>query len=111
MEKGSLFPRGGLYGRISVCFPTFLTFHSITTTLNDHSFTVDAAKTVDPKLVSTLAHPDVVLGDQGNALPGSERVYQIDYNTSKANKVFPIVYKTEKESATDMIAFFGQKGW
>jgi len=47
--------------------------------------------------------------DDGAA--NGERVYQVDYDTSKAKKIFGIEFRTEKDSATDMIAEFGKRGW
>ena len=49
-------------------------------------------------------------GEDDGAANG-EKVYQVDYDTSKAKKIFGIEFRTEKDSATDMIAEFGKRGW
>jgi hypothetical protein len=76
-----------------------------------HVFTVNAAKNVDPKVLSTLASPDVLEDDEDEVSAKLEKVYQVDYDSSKAKKIFGIKYKTEKDCATDMIADFGKRGW
>jgi hypothetical protein len=74
-------------------------------------FAVDAAKKVDPKVLSTLANPDVLKDNDDDVAANAEKVYQVDYDTSKAKEIFGINYRTQKDSATDMIAEFGKRGW
>jgi hypothetical protein len=107
-EKGSSLARGASYGRIGVHSLSPFCFSG---PLIPHVLTVDVAKTVDPKVLSTLASPDAVKegGDDASARP--EKVYLVDYDTSKAKKIFGIQYKTERECATDIIADFGKRGW
>lgn len=70
---------------------------------------VDAAKKVDPKVLSTLANP---LPEDDNSLPTKpEKLYLIDYDTSKAKRILGIDYKDEYQCARDMIADFGARGW
>jgi hypothetical protein len=74
-------------------------------------FAVDAVKKVDPKVLSTLANPDVLKDGDEDVAANAEKVYQVDYDTRKAREIFGINYRTGKDSATDMIAEFGKRGW
>jgi hypothetical protein len=92
---------------VSFC-PSYLS-HSFLCSLS--LFAVDAAKKVDPKVLSTLANPDVLKDNDDDVAANAEKVYQVDYDTSKAKEIFGINYRTQKDSATDMIAEFGKRGW
>jgi len=71
---------------------------------------VDAAKSVNPKVISTLANPDVLKAeDDMSAKP--VKAYMVDFDNSKGMEILGISYKTERDCATDMIADFGKRGW
>jgi hypothetical protein len=74
-------------------------------------FAVDAAKKVDPKVLSTLGNPDVLKDSDDDVAANAEKIHQVDYNTSKAKEIFGINYRTEKDSVTDIISEFSKRGW
>jgi hypothetical protein len=74
-------------------------------------FAVDAVKKVNPKVLSTLANPDMLKDGDDDVAANAEKIYQVDYDTSKAKEIFGINHKTEKDSVTDMISEFGKRGW
>ncbi|KAF8999638.1 hypothetical protein BDQ17DRAFT_1410630 [Cyathus striatus] len=43
--------------------------------------------------------------------PGIEKVYMIDYDTTKEKTILGIKFKTLEESARDMLEYFVSKGW
>jgi len=80
----------------------------------EHSFclfAVDVAKKVDPRVLSTLANPNMLVDDKDGVAAKAEKVYQVDYDTSKEAKIFGINFRSEMNCATDMIAEFGKRGW
>ena len=107
-EKGSSLAKGASCGRIGVHSLSPFRFSG---PLIPHVFTVDVAKTVDPKVLSTLASQDAVKEGDDDMSARPEKVYLVDYDTSKANKIFGIKYKTERDCATDIVADFGKRGW
>jgi hypothetical protein len=68
-------------------------------------------KTVPKKVLSTLAIPDVLNDCEHNVTSKYEKVYHVDYDNSKATKIFGINFRTEQDCATDIIADFGKRGW
>jgi hypothetical protein len=74
-------------------------------------FAVNAAKKVDPKVLLTLANLDVLKDGDDDMAANAEKIYQVNYDTSKVKEIFGINYRTEKDSVMDMIAEFGKTGW
>jgi hypothetical protein len=114
--KGSSLAKGDGYGKIGVCLLASTVFYSLYVfrspgPLISYVFAVDIAKAVDPKVLSTLASPVVPKEDGDDVSARPEKIYLVNYDTSKAKKIFGIKYRTEKDCATDMIADFGKRGW
>jgi hypothetical protein len=59
-------------------------------------------------VLSTLANP---LPKDEPLAAKPQKVYLVDYDTSKEKRIFGINYKDENQSATDIIADFGARGW
>jgi hypothetical protein len=53
----------------------------------------------------------MLVDDKDGVAAKAEKVYQVDYDTSKEAKIFRINFRSEMNCATDMIAEFGKRGW
>jgi hypothetical protein len=74
-------------------------------------YSVDAANALPSSVLSTLANPALLKGNSGAGSADPKTVHKIIFDTSKADRVFGIKYRTKEECARDMILEFGKRGW
>lgn len=72
---------------------------------------VDAANALPYSVLSTLANPTLPKGNSSAGSADPKIVHKVTFDTSKADRVFGIKYRTKEECARDMILEFGKRGW
>lgn len=74
-------------------------------------YAVDAANALPPSLLSTLANPNLYKGNPGTGYANPENPILCDFDTSKADRLFRLKYRSIEDCTRDMVADFARRGW